>query len=555
MLAPDLFQSTFLRGPIGAYVLTPTAEAVVMAVNDRFLQWTGRKREEMVGRSLFEVFPDDPADPGARNASSLRDSILETIESGEVQQLPVTRYPIPRTDPQGRRYFEERFWDPVNTPILDAEGKVVCILHTTNDVTDRVRAEQALTQASRRKDEFLAMLAHELRNPLAPISAAADLLAMGLDDPDRVRQTSSIITRQVRHMTGLIDDLLDVSRVTRGLIQLDARSLDLKRVVADALEQTRPVVEARGHRMTVQLPAGAAIVRGDHKRLVQVVANLLTNAARYTPEGGEITLEMAVEDRQVQVSVSDTGIGMGPDLVEHAFDLFSQAERPADRSQGGLGIGLALVRSLMALHDGSVSAASDGPGRGSRFTLSLPRLDAEPEAAAADIPAAREATRRAPLKVLVVDDNRDAAAMLAMLVETLGHEALVEHASDRALERARIEEPQVCLLDVGLPGMDGHELARRLRAAPGTAGATLVAVTGYAQERDRAGALRAGFDHYFVKPVDASRIASLLEELGSARDAADGQPQGSRSTMLASRSGPVDTIASGQPASSSSARR
>src|SRR5690606_31768057 len=240
MLAPDLFQSTFLRGPIGAYVLTPTPEAVVMAVNDRFLQWTGRKREEMVGRSLFEVFPDDPADPDARNASSLRDSIMETIHTGETQQLPVTRYPIPREDAHGRRHFEERFWDPVSTPILDAEGKVVCILHTTNDVTDRVRAEEALTQASRRKDEFLAMLAHELRNPLAPISAAADLLAMGLDDPDRVRQTSSIITRQVRHMTGLIDDLLDVSRVTRGLIQLDARSLDLKSVVADALEQTRP---------------------------------------------------------------------------------------------------------------------------------------------------------------------------------------------------------------------------------------------------------------------------------------------------------------------------
>jgi signal transduction histidine kinase/ActR/RegA family two-component response regulator len=665
MLDPSLFQSAFEHLPIGAYLLTPTADAVVLAVNDAFLRSTERTREQMVGCSLFEVFPADPDDPTDTGESALRASILRAVATGQPQTMPVQRYPICKLLPSGEAIYEERFWNAVNTPIAGPDGTVACILHVTQevtaqvraesalrqserdahtaaaqaeaarrrldavlgavpvgivmsdeqgrivltnnahrqlwgeyqpcpesvddfrhwkgwwadgsdrqgqpvapmewptarvlrgepaprdlieiapfdrggerrialftgapvrgpaglivgavvaqlDITDRVSAEESLRQANRRKDEFLAMLAHELRNPLAPIGAAADLLARGTLDAKRVRQTSGIISRQMRHMTGLIDDLLDVSRVTQGLIKMDKERLDLKPVVAEALEQTRPLIEAHGHRVTVHTPPLPAIVCGDAKRLVQVVANLLTNAAKYTPEGGGITLDLELDGGHVKINVTDTGVGMTPELLERAFELFAQSERTVDRAQGGLGIGLALVKRLMEQHGGSVHAVSEGPGQGSRFTLCLPRLDAS----AADMP---ERATTAPLvavgdglRVMIVDDNADAATMLAMLIDMLGHQAHVEHRAQSALERARTERPQVCLLDIGLPDISGIELARRLRTQPETAQATLIAVSGYGQDENRAAALAAGFDHYFVKPVDSNRLADLLAAL------------------------------------------
>ena len=402
--------------------------------------------------------------------------------------------------------------------IQSDSGQIIGAAVVEMDITDRIKAEAALRAADRRKDEFLAMLAHELRNPLAPISAAADLLAMTDLEAAMVRQTSVVISRQVRHMAGLVDDLLDVSRVTRGLVRIRRDRLDIRQVACEAVEQVQPLLEARGHRMTIHAPPQAALVSGDRNRLVQVVANLLNNAAKYTPRGGNIQVDIEVGNATVDIHVTDDGIGMAPDLIDHAFELFTQAERTSDRSQGGLGIGLALVRSLVTLHGGRVVAHSDGAGKGSRFTVTLGRAR-EGLAGASGGPGLSPVVQTVRLKVLIVDDNQDAAAMEAMVVEALGHEVMVEHGAREALQRAAAECPQVCLLDIGLPDMDGNELARRLRRQPETAASVLIAVTGYGQEHDRAISRAAGFDYHFVKPMDAIQLADLLAWVGAAAKA------------------------------------
>jgi signal transduction histidine kinase/CheY-like chemotaxis protein len=378
---------------------------------------------------------------------------------------------------------------------------------------ERDKAEQDLRAADQRKDEFLAMLAHELRNPLAPISAAAQLLKLVQLDEARVKQTSDIIARQVDHMTSLVDDLLDVSRVTRGLVTLDLKPLDLNPLVSDAVEQVSPLIKTRRHQLTVELPEDSALVAGDQKRLVQVIANLLNNSAKYTPEGGNIVLSVEVLKDHVALSVNDDGIGMEPELVSRVFELFAQAERTSDRSQGGLGLGLALVRSLVGLHGGSVQAYSKGTGKGSTFSVRLPRLcerRAE-QRVQAEIPLV--ATPAGMMRMIVVDDNADAAHTLAMFLEAEGHEVAVEYEATGALARARAIAPRVCLLDIGLPDIDGNELARRLRAMPETAKAVLIAVTGYGREQDKKDAMAAGFDYHFVKPVDTSKLAALLAQI------------------------------------------
>jgi PAS domain S-box-containing protein len=395
-------------------------------------------------------------------------------------------------------------------PVRGDTGKIIRWMGTCTDIHDQKLAEESLREADVRKDEFLAMLAHELRNPLAPISAAAQFLQMGALDEARVRQTSQIIGRQVHHLTSLVDDLLDVSRVTRGLVELDNARIDIGRVVADAVEQVTPLIRTRHHRLDLHLTPETPLVIGDQKRLVQVVVNLLNNAAKYTREGGQLLLETEVSNAHVLIRVVDNGIGMTPELVARAFDLFAQAERSSDRSSGGLGLGLALVRSLVDLHHGTVSCESAGPDKGSTFTVCLPRLtvDARPGDAPASGPSLHKSA--APLRILVVDDNVDAASMLSMLLEVDGHQVTTEYGSLAALERAKLEAPQVCILDIGLPGMDGNELAQRLRTLPQTASAVLVAVTGYGQENDRRQTLAAGFDHHLVKPVDTEKLAAIL---------------------------------------------
>lgn len=397
-------------------------------------------------------------------------------------------------------------------PVRDEDGRILRWMGTCTDIHEQKRARDELFANNRRKDDFLAMLAHELRNPLAPISTAAHLLRSAPSDAARVERSAAIIDRQVRHMRKLVDDLLDVSRVTRGLVELERSPVDLKGVVASAIEQVRPLVDAQGHQLATHMASGHVHVLGDRIRLVQVVANLLNNAAKYTPPNGALRVSVEVGERVV-LTVADSGMGIEPHLLPHVFDLFTQGERTPDRSQGGLGLGLALVKSLVELHGGGVTADSAGPGSGSTFTVTLPLLETEPPTAAAahsafDTPAASR-----PVRVMVVDDNLDAAETLGVFLQGLGHVVRVEHDPVRAI--AALGEDgtfDVFVLDIGLPVIDGYSLARQLRSFPGGQAARYIALTGYGSDSNRERGEEAGFDHYLVKPADLGELARLVQQ-------------------------------------------
>jgi PAS domain S-box-containing protein len=453
--------------------------------------------DDIIGRNHWDVWPEAiDSEAGRMYRRAMRDRVAGTAEYR--QRLP----------------DGVEIWCEVRA-YPTADGGLVSFFR---DITERKAAEDKLRSADRRKDEFLAMLAHELRNPLAPISAAADLLRIGRLDEARVRQSSAIIGRQVRHMTSLVDDLLDVSRVTRGLVTLARAPVAARTIVDEAIEQVRPMFEARRQHLAVDIADPDATVLGDKARLVQVLANLLNNAAKYTPEGRRIDVAAFVDAARgrLLLTVRDEGIGMEPELTGHVFDLFTQAQRSVDRAQGGLGLGLALVKNLVELHGGTAACTSPGLGQGSTFEVALPLMEAAaPQASPATEArtAGTVAGGRRPLRVLVVDDNVDAAATLGMLLEACGYLVDVEHDSHRALDHARQQRPDVALLDIGLPDMDGNELARRLRADAQTGAIVLVAVTGYGQEQDRRAAFEAGFDHHLVKPVDMDELAALLAEI------------------------------------------
>ncbi|MFD2365080.1 ATP-binding protein [Pseudoduganella sp. GCM10020061] len=364
-----------------------------------------------------------------------------------------------------------------------------------------------------RKDQFLAMLAHELRNPLSPISAAATLLKMAKSNDTVVTNASNIIARQVTHMATLVEDLLDVSRVTRGAIELKVEPLDLRQVIADAVEQVTPQIEARHHALAVAEFPEAISLLGDKKRLVQIITNLLTNSAKYTPEHGHIELSLEHCEDQVAIAVEDDGVGMAPDFVPHVFDLFAQAECTPDRASGGLGLGLALVKSLVDLHGGRVLCSSPGLGKGSRFTVWLPKQPVdESQVERRRTPRMNLSPARA-LRIMVVDDNVDAVEMLATLLQAAGHEVVTAIRGCEALERSREAAPDVFILDIGLPDMDGNELARKLRGQPETHDAVLIALTGYGLGADRDQTKAAGFDHHLVKPVNADVLCRLLGQV------------------------------------------
>jgi signal transduction histidine kinase/ActR/RegA family two-component response regulator len=379
-------------------------------------------------------------------------------------------------------------------------------------LVERRRAEEALQEANRRKDEFLAMLAHELRNPLAPLSNALQLLRRDNLGADRVERLREMMERQVHQLTHLVDDLLEVSRITRGKIRLRKERVDLAAVVARAVETSRAFIEAQAHTLTVELPAEPLWCDVDPVRVEQVLGNLLNNAAKYMEKGGQIWLAAEPADGQVVIRVRDTGVGIAPEVLPHIFDLFTQADHSLDRSRGGLGIGLSLVRSLVEMHGGRVEAFSDGPGQGSEFTLRLPVLTpgnaAQEVYDGPEIAAAGSVSRR----VLVVDDNADSAETVASLLRAWKHEVKVAYDGPSALELARSYQPDVVLLDIGLPGMDGYQVARQLRRQPGFARVVLVAMTGYGREEDFRRSREAGFDQHLVKPIDASLLKRTLAE-------------------------------------------
>jgi PAS domain S-box-containing protein len=497
-----------LDAPVGAAVMVGE-NLVYHLVNSIYAAVSGRPADEMVNKPFVEVYPELLGSP-------VHEKFKEVYRSGEPFVSEPTLVQIHRNGGAlDDRYFTYNL-SPLRTLTGQVFGLMVIAVDITTEVESRSHVERLnveLESAARAKDEFLAMLAHELRNPLAPIGAAAELLQIMKLDEKRVRQTSQVIGRQVRHMTALVDDLLDVSRLTRGLVDLDKAPLDIRQVVADAVEQVTPLIQSRQHRLTLHLPADIPKVSGDKKRLIQVVANILNNAAKYTPEGGDIVLSVNVDAGHVAIEIEDNGIGMEPGLASRAFDLFTQAERTPDRSSGGLGLGLALVKNLTELHGGWVSCQSDGPGKGSTFSVHLPRQEGSEDER--DRPHTDRTTVQdaASLRILVVDDNEDAASMIAMLLEASGHHVMVEHSSRKGLERAIQDRPQVCILDIGLPEMDGIELAKRLRARPETAHSVLIAVTGYGQDQDRAQTKAAGFDHHLVKPVDIKQLVSILADV------------------------------------------
>ncbi|NIA52522.1 PAS domain-containing protein [Massilia sp. TW-1] len=465
--------------------------------NKVLLRMWGRTWDEAIGKTCLELgYEPWHADMHDREI----DQVIASKRS--------IRGEVPFEGTNGRRIYEYIF-----TPVLGLDGQVEAVAGTTRDVTERKQTEERLLAADRRKDEFLAMLAHELRNPLAPIAAAAEVLQAPSLDDKLTKRTSRIIARQVKHMTALVNDLLDVSRVTRGLVRIEKSSLDLKSIIYSAVEQVRPFIEAQRHHLHFDLAAEKAYVMGDQKRLVQIITNLLNNAAKYTPQGGDLRLRLVVEANALALTIEDNGIGIPVELQSQVFELFTQAERTSDRAQGGLGIGLALVKSLTELHGGTISCFSEGRGKGSQFTVRLPRHHVAPDAAVNESGNLHPASRpKQPLRILVVDDNIDAAQMLALYLETLGHQVLISHSSTLAIVRATQEKPDVCILDIGLPEMDGNELVRRLKAEPETAHALFIAVTGYGQEHDRLKTMAAGFNHHLVKPVDVAKLANLLTQ-------------------------------------------
>ena len=393
------------------------------------------------------------------------------------------------------------------------------------EVTERARIELALKEADRHKDEFLAMLAHELRNPLAPIHNAVRLMhRQEVSDP-QLLWSRDVIGRQLSHLTRLVDDLLDVSRITRGKINLNKEVIELGDIVVRTVETVQPLLDERGHTLKVAVPAGSLALLGDPTRLSQALGNVLGNAAKYTERGGHIELSARKLGAEVEIRVRDDGIGIPAELMPRIFNLFTQLDRTSGPSQSGLGIGLALVQRLIEMHGGSVAARSDGLGRGSEFVIRLPtytreKLESEPTAPQPSVPEqsmmnAAEGTARTQRRILVADDNNDALESLATLLQLSGHEVYTAANGAVALESAEQHRPEVALLDIGMPKLDGYEVARRIRAQPWGQRITLVALTGWGQDSDRRRSQEAGFDSHLVKPLDLDKLTDLLAALPS----------------------------------------
>jgi PAS domain S-box-containing protein len=404
-------------------------------------------------------------------------------------------------------------WHPVlarGVPVRDDAGAIVLWAGIHLDISDLKGKEAALREADRRKDDFLATLAHELRNPLAPIRLAARAFVSEQIDSEERRTSAAIIERQVRTMAALLDDLLDVSRITRGRLELKRMRVKLTSVIDAAVETARPLIEARRHAFSIALPENPPDIDVDPLRLSQVLANLLTNAAKYTDPGGVIELRVERREAQMVIFVRDSGIGLSPDALTRVFEMFSQVDAVIDRSQGGLGIGLALVKGLVELHGGRVHAHSDGLGRGAEFCVYLPQIvAAEAEAARSGDSEPRHVSE--PVQtVLVADDNRDAVETLATLLRLAGHHVIEAHSGTEALEQSRKLHPRVMVLDIGMPGLNGYDVASQVRREPWSHEATLIAVTGWGRLDDRQRALTAGFDYHLTKPIDPDSLIALF---------------------------------------------
>ncbi len=507
-LQKQLLHSLFMQAPTLILVLRGPQHVIVMANPPMCRAW-GLEEEDILNRPLVEVRPE------LRNQifPSLLDRVFRTGIPHVGRETPGVARPDADAEPQ--------YYDYVYTPFRNVAGEVEGVFVVASDVTEQLRSREqinslreAAEDANRAKDEFLAMLGHELRNPLSPILTALQL--MKLPGSDRSERARTVIERQVIHLTRLVDDLLDVSRIARGKVELKPELVEMAEVVAKAIEMASPLLEQRTHTLTVDVPRQGLCVHGDVTRLSQVVSNLVTNAAKYTPPGGHITVQASVADTDVVLRVRDTGIGIAPDVLPRIFDLFVQERQAIDRSQGGLGLGLTIVRNLIERHGGSVSAHSDGPGNGSEFVVRLPRATAMPgmdQGSPASISSHADGPPIGAPRILIVDDNEDAAEMLAEMLSRKGYQTRVAHDAPTALRIAVEFMPSAAFLDLGLPVMDGYELASHLRDIPGLAELQLIAVTGYGQDSDLQKTRAAGFHHHLVKPVDLDAIDTALQSI------------------------------------------
>ncbi|QEH34524.1 Sensor protein EvgS precursor [Aquisphaera giovannonii] len=491
------WQATF--DAINDGVVLLDREGLVIQVNQAMERIFEAPWDELHGRDFHDLFglpAGADASPFTRMASSQAREEAEVTRGGRWLHVTVD-------------------------PLRSARGTPRGALGIVSDVTARRLMEEELRRraeelatADRRKDEFLAMLAHELRNPLAPIMNCLGLIRREAPPGQVLGLSLEIVERQVKHMSRLLDDLLDVSRFSQGKIQLRKADVDFSAVVAHAVETATPLIQGKQHRLTVRLPEGPLPLHGDPTRLEQVVANLLNNAAKYTNPGGDIRLSVDREGGELALRVADTGIGMSGEMMARVFDLFAQADLSLDRSQGGLGIGLTLARNLVELHGGRIEVRSEGPGRGSEFTVHFPLAEPAPAAVAPPAPAATAATR---LRILVVDDHSDSATSLAQLLVSWGHDAGVAPDGPAALRRFSERPCDAVVLDIGLPGMDGFEVAARLRACPDGDRARLIALTGYGQQQDIRRSAESGIDHHLVKPVEQDVLRGLLDDVAASR--------------------------------------
>jgi PAS domain S-box-containing protein len=483
-------------------IVSKTLDGIIQSWNSAAVRIFGYTAEDAIGQRITLIIPDD----------------LHGEERGIIAQLRagkrVEHFDTMRITKDGRRI-------PVSltvSPIHDDKGRVIGASKIARDISERRRAEEALRAteealrvANQRKDEFMALLAHELRNPLAPIRYALAASRKHGASAEQRERSQEIIERQVTHMSRLLDDLLNVARITRGTLELRITTLEFTTVLGTAIEAARPFLDAKQHSLSVELPTEAPRLNADPIRLAQVFSNLLINAAKYTDPGGKIRVAASIEGDMLVVAIRDTGIGISPQMMPRLFEMFTQAQDALDRSQGGLGLGLALVRGIVQLHGGSVSARSEGEGRGSEFTVRLPlgRASRAPQtgAQAASLSGAER------LKILVIDDNEDAAEMCATFLELAGQDVRRAYNGRSALALAEAFRPRVALLDIGLPDISGYEVARALRRAPWATNLLLVAVTGWGQDQDKQRALDAGFDHHLTKPIEPDELERLLQSI------------------------------------------
>jgi PAS domain S-box-containing protein len=479
------------------FMLTP--EGYVASWNTGAQRMKGYESSEIIGRHFSVFYPPEVAAQGKPDWE-----LRAAIEHGRVED-------------EGWRVRKDGsgFWaNVVITALRGKEGRLVGFAKVTRDMTERRKIE-ALEDANRQKDQFVAVLAHELRNPLAPIRRALHVLEQPQAPADASARALEIAARQVRHMARLLDDLLDVARLSQGKMDLRRDRIDVASIARAAVESVQPLLRDRGHEVLVDTPSEPVWIFADPARIEQVLTNLLTNAAKYTDPGGRIRVIVRHEGSNAVVRVLDTGIGIDPIMLPRIFDLFVQAERRLDRAAGGVGIGLTLVRKVVELHGGTVDALSAGPGMGSEFVVRLPAMDVPAPRPAPRSESASASGEKRLLRILVVDDNSDAADGLAMIFEMGGDDVRVAYDGETALAIAAQFRPEVVLLDIGMPGMDGYEVAGRLRRAPETRDAVLIAMTGWGQPQDKRRSAQAGFNRHIVKPVEPTDLEKHLDEIRS----------------------------------------